>query len=307
MSEERIAYHNGDYLPESQVRVPFRDRGFIMGDAVFDTARTFRGRPFKLREHVDRLYDSLRYLRIDPRLDKTEMLAITEKVIAANLPLLGPSEDYWVTQRVSRGGLVRGGDDQSEDDRPTVIVECQPLPLRKRARLFIDGIRVVVPTIRRTPPASVSPRAKTQNYLNLVLADLEAREHDPAAWAVLLDAAGNLTEGLGSNIFLIRDGRLLTPRGQMVLPGVTRSTVMDLAREIGMAVEETDLDLYDVSTAAEAFLTSTSLCICPVASLNGQKIGDGSVPGPQTQRLIEAFSQLVQFDYVAQYRSHLAA
>src|SRR4051794_5087329 len=127
-SQERIAYYNGEYLPESEVRIPFRDRGFIFGDAVFDTARTFRGRPFRLPEHVDRLFESLAYLRIDPRLSKAELIAITERVLERNLPLLAPDEDYWITQRVSRGAIARAGDNQSVDDQPTVIVECQALP-----------------------------------------------------------------------------------------------------------------------------------------------------------------------------------
>jgi branched-chain amino acid aminotransferase len=305
-SQERIAYHNGEYLPESQVRVPFRDRGFIFGDAVFDTARTFRGRPFKLAEHVDRLFESLAYLRIDPKLSKAQLIAITEQVLERNKPLLGPDDDYWLTQRVSRGSIARGGGDQSVDDQPTVIVECQPLPLKARARLYVDGIKMVVPSLRRTPPSAVSPRAKTNNYLNLVLADLEVRGLDPDAWAVMLDVNGNLTEGLGSNIFVVRDGKLLTPRAQMVLPGVTRATVMELAAAAGVAVEETDIDMYDALTAKEAFLTSTSLCICPVTSIDGRKVADGRT-GPVTEKLMQAFRELVQFDYVAQYRAHLQA
>src|SRR5262249_21607774 len=152
---------------------------------------------------------SLAYVKIDPLLTKAELLAITETVLARNLPLLERDGDYWVSQRISRGAV--GGDIQSGGSRPTVIVECRPLPLAERARVFGDGIRVIVPSVRRTPPDAVSPRAKTHNYLNVVLADLEARALDPRAWAVLLDLDGNLTEGLGSNIFLVQDGRLLTP------------------------------------------------------------------------------------------------
>ena len=102
-ASERIAYHNGQLLPERDVRVPFRDRGFKYGDAVFDTTRTFGHRVFKLGEHVERLYRSLRYLRIDPGLPPAAMVAITEEVLRRNLPLLEPDDDYWVTQRVSRG------------------------------------------------------------------------------------------------------------------------------------------------------------------------------------------------------------
>jgi branched-chain amino acid aminotransferase len=143
------------------------------------------------------------------------------------------------------------------------------------------------------------------NYLNMVVADFEAKNASPDAWAVLLDENGNLAEGQGSNIFLVRDGRLLTPRERYVLPGVSRQTVIDLAAGLGVPVEEKDLDLYDAAVADEIFLTSTSLCICPVASLNGGRVGDGKVPGPLTKRLSDAYAEFVGFDFVGQYLKRL--
>jgi branched-chain amino acid aminotransferase len=302
----RVAYWNGRIVPETEVRIPFRDRGFKFGDAVFDTTRTFGHRIFKLREHVDRLYRSLHYLRIDPGLSPAEMAAITEDVSRRNLRLLEPDEDYWVTQRVSRG-LDAAHQAEWGQSGATVIVECAPLPLRERATLFRDGIQVVTPSIRRTPPECFSPRAKTHNYLNVILGDLEAHARDPQAWAVLLDTRGNLAEGTGSNIFLVQDGTVYTPQGQFVLGGISRETVIDLARDAGIPLVEKDLDLFDAASAAEAFLTSTSLCICPVRSVNGMEIGDGRVPGPVTRRLTDAYRQLVDFDFVAQYLKRLTA
>ena len=137
---ERVAYFNGRIVPETEVRVPFRDRGFKFGDAVFDTTRTFGHRVFKLREHVDRLYRSLRYLQIDPGLAPAEVVAITEEVLARNLRAIEPDEDCWVTQRVSRG-IDAGEQAAWGQTGPTVIVECLPLPLRARARLFRTGSR----------------------------------------------------------------------------------------------------------------------------------------------------------------------
>ena len=301
---ERIAYHNGQFLPESQVRVPFRDRGFKYGDAVFDTTRTFGHRVFKLTEHVERLYRSLRYLRIDPGLTPKQTIEITEEVLRRNLPLLEPGDDYWVTQRVSRG--LDGADKAVwGQDGPTVIVECLPLPLRQRAPLFRDGIRVITPATRRTPPDALSARTKTHNYLNMIAGDLEVKSRDPEAWAVLLDTNGNLSEGIGSNVFLVRGGRVYTPREQFVLAGISRETVMDLAREAGFPVVEKDLDLFDAYTADEAFLTSTSLCICPVQSVNGAKIGSGDVPGPVTRQITDAYRRFVDYDFVGQYLKRL--
>ena len=272
---------------------------------MFDTTRTFGHRIFKLQEHIDRLYRSLRYLRIDAGLTPTTMAEITEEVVRRNLPLLEPDQDYWVTQRVSRG-LDAAGRQVWKHDGATVIVECLPLPLSERAPLFRDGIRVVIPSVRRAPPEALSPRVKTHNYLNLIAGDLEVKARDPEAWAVLLDPRGNLAEGLGSNVFLVHDGTLATPREQGVLAGISRDTVIDLARGLGIPVVEKDLDLYDAYTADEAFLTSTSLCICPVSSVNGTLIGGGRVPGALTGQLSDAYCRLVDFDFVAQYLKRLA-
>ena len=302
--KERTAWFNGAFVLESQVLVPFRDRGFKYGDAVFDTTRTFGHRIFKVAEHVDRLYRSLRYLRIDPGIAPAEMVRITEEVLQRNLSLLEPDQDYWVTQRVSRG-LDPAGVAVWGRTGPTVIVECLPLPLRERAALYRDGIKVVTPSVRCTPPEALSPRVKTHNYLNLVAADLEVRDRDPEAWAVLLDTRGNFAEGLGSNLFLVRNGALETPREQMVLAGISRDTVIALAREAGLVVVEKDIDLYDAYTADEAFLTSTSLCICPVRSVNGNVIGAGTIPGRVTRQLTEAYARFVDFDFVAQYLKRL--
>jgi branched-chain amino acid aminotransferase len=300
---QRVAYFNGRIVPEREVVIPFRDRGFKYGDAAFDMTRTFNGRVFKLAEHIARFYRSLRYLRIDPGLSQYEMVAISEEVLDRNRHFLTPDTDFWVGQRVSRG-VDAVGDEGWEQSGPTVIVECIPLPLKARARLFRDGIDIVVPPTRRVAPDMLSPRAKTHNYLNLIMADLEAKAQDKEAWSVLLDSAGHLAEGIGSNVFLVRDGEVLTPRERNVLPGISRETVIELCGKLGIPCHEADLDLYDAATADEAFMSSTSLCLCPVRSIGGRAV-PGPVPGPVTQRLTEAYAQSVGCDFVAQYLRHL--
>jgi len=302
-ANQRVAYFNGQIVPEREVVLPFRDRGFKYGDAAFDMTRTFHGRPFKLKEHVDRLYRSLRYLRIDPGLRPAEMVAVSEEVLERNRHFLTPQTDYWLGQRVSRG-VDAVGDEGWEHTGPNVIVECIPLPLKKRAPLFRDGIDIIVPPTRRVPPDSLSPRAKTHNYLNLIMADLEAKAQDKEAWSVLLDANGHLAEGIGSNIFLVRDGAVLTPHERWVLPGVSRAAVIELCGGLGIACGEADLDLYDAATADEIFMTSTSLCICPVRSIGGRQL-PAPIPGPVTRRLTEAYAERVGCDFVTQYLAHL--
>jgi len=304
---QRVVYLNGTILPESEAVLPFRDRGVKYGDAVFDTTRTFGHRIFKLREHLERLYRSLRYVRIDPGLSLDEMAAITEDVVTRNLPLISSDEDYWVSQRITRG-IIDPNERSAWPDYvgPTVIVECLPLPLTTRAKLYRDGIDVMVPATRRTSPSMQSPRAKTHNYLNLILADLEVQAQNPEAFAVLLDENGNLCEGRGSNIFMVSDGVLVTPRERYVLPGISRETVIELAVAEGIPVEEKDFDLFDAYNGDEFFITSTSFCICPVRSINGMLFGDGAVPGPITNRLMQAYVDLVEFDWISQYTKHSA-
>jgi len=300
-ANERVAWFNGEFMPEREVRIPFRDSSWVYGDGCFDMTRTFGHRLFKVKEHVERLYKSLKYLRIDPGFGPDRMTALTEQLLERNLHLLGPEDDYWVGQRISRGVKDVPGDNLDYHG-PNIVLECAPLPFAQRAKLFKDGIRVMVPSQRRVPPDSITPRAKTHNYLNLIVADQEVQSVDPEAWAVLLDINGNLAEGLGSNIFIVRGSEVLTPREKFVLPGVSRQTVIDIAQQEGLTVREADLDLYDAYNADEAFLTSTSLCICPITRINGVTIGkEGRVWGPITQRLADAYRHYVGHDFVGQY------
>ena len=305
MSQERVAYINGEIVPESEARVSFRDRGFKYGDAVFDMTRTFGHRIFKLDEHLGRFWDSLEYVGIDPGISQSEMHEASLAVLERNLPLLSDDEDFWVGQRVSRGIDLVGGDMWETSGGPTVVIECTPLPLEPRARLFRDGIDVWIPATRRTPPDSFSPRAKSHNYLNLIMADMEAKAVNGEAWAILLDADGALTEGIGSNIFTVKDGVLSTPRGRFVLGGISRETVIELATANEIEVVERDIDVFDAMTADEVFLTSTSLCICPVRTVQGRAIGDGEIPGPITGGLMDAYVDLVDYDWVGQYLKRL--
>ena len=300
---EPIVFFNGELKPESQVGISIRDRGYLYGDAVFDAARTFNGTPFRLPEHIHRLYDSLRYLRINPGLNPLEMEDWSRQVVEHNYKLLPPGQDMWVMQRISRGIEPILPEDVM---RPTVLIETHPIPFARRASLYRDGAAIFTPSVPRVPPRFVSPRAKTHNYLNLILGDLEAAASDPDAWSVLLDEAGNLTEGRGSNIFLVKDGTVATPKGQYVLEGITRGVAMNLASGLNLSVEERDLDLYDAYTADEAFLTSTSLCICPISSFNGTPVAGGKAPGAITRRLMDAFSDTAGMDFEEQYLSHLS-
>ena len=308
LANTRVAWFNGTFVPEGQVVIPFRDKSWKSGDGAFDVTRTFNGVPFRVVEHIKRFYQSLRYVRIDPGMSPKEMVAITQEVVERNAHLREPNGDWWVTQRISRG-VDAIGDEGWEHTGPNLVIDVSPLPLATRATMYRDGAEVMTTTMRRTAPSMLSPRAKMNNYMNMIVAGQPIKTARPDAWPLLLDENGNLAEGSGSNIFIVQDGKLRTPRARYVLPGVSRQMTMDLAAKLAIPCDEADIDLYDAANAEEMFLTSTSLCILPVGSFNGAPVGATAWTGagPITQRLIDAYAAEVGCDFVKQYLDHLPA
>ena len=299
MSAGRLVYVNGDLVPEQDATVSVRDVGMVYGDAVFDTARTFGGKAFKLAEHVDRLFDTLAYARIEISESKDDIIKATEDVVAANLDALRSGEDYWVTIRVT-GGTQNFDGEGPRNTGATIIIDCIPLPFRARANYFRDGIPAVVAARRRVAPDALSPNAKTINYMNMTLAQREVAALKPGAWALQCDVDGNIAEGAGCNFFVVKDGVVMTPATDYVLAGVSRAVVIELCETLSIPLQERAIPLQLAMTAQEAFFSSTSLCVCPVSSINGASYDIG-VPGPVTQQIMTAFAELVDYDFVGQY------
>jgi len=289
---EGIAYLNGSLMPAAEAGVSIFDRGYTSGDSVYDAIRTAGGRPFKLREHLERLYRSLRYTRIDPGLTIDEMETVSMQVLEANLPLLGPNDDFLLWPTVSRG--------------PTAVVLARKIDFRQFARYYSTGAHVVTAATRRTPPQTMSSLGKISNKLNHSLADWEAKNLDAQAYSLMLDINGNVAESAAANVFWVTGGKLCTPRLRNVLRGITRETILELAAEVGIPAEEDDYSSYDVYNADEVFLTTSSYLILPVTEVDGLPVGNGQqAAGPVTERLIDAFSELIDLDFVAQAKSHL--
>jgi len=293
---ERVAYFNGAYVLESEVRISMYDRGFIYGDAAYDIARTFRHRPFRLTEHVDRLFRSLRYIDLDCGLTAQQVVDITLEVFEKNRKSLDPEDDVNLVQRISRGvgGFVPEGS-------PTVIIHCIPIPFDRFVPFYRDGIHLTLVSTRRTPPECLDPRAKLHNKLNHIQAEKEARAVDPQAHALMLDLNGHVAEGPSYNVLMIRDRTLLSPRDQNILEGVTRDAIMELAPKIGLDVLETNLTPYDLYTADELLTVSTSYTLFPVSVFNGRRL-PGAVPGPVTGQILKAWTDLTGVDIVEQAR-----
>ncbi len=300
--DERIVYLNGSFVPESEAKVSVRDAGFTSGDAVYDVTRTFGHKPFKLREHTERLFRSLYYTRIDCGLSLEEMENRTLEVLDRNKYLLGKSDDYALWQIVSRG--MRSSVGNRVSGPATVAIYCVGVNFKEFARHFIEGCKLVIPSTRRIPPQCLESKAKITNKMNHNIALFEARQVDPQCVPLMLDINGNLSETNSTNFFLVLKGMLCTPTDKNVLGGITRATLLPMANDLGIKVIEGDFTPYDLYNADEAFLAGTSPTLVPVQSVNGLRIGS-KVPGPVTLRLINAWSKMVNVDIVAQALSHL--
>ena len=299
--QEMTYWVDGAFVPASKALVPINNRGYRLGDGVFDTERTFNGKLFKLAAHMERLERSLKYTRIPLGMSFDKLAKLTQETLERNLPLLEQHGDFWVTQTVSRGGGKNVLD--AQDSLVSIIVE--PLPFSRYAPYYDKGIPVVAPAMRSTAQQGMDPKLKATSRLNMVLADLEAKQVDPEALSLLLDEQGNLAEVIYGNLFLVRGGTIRTPTSRSILEGVTRDTTLELIRKKGMTVVESELQLYDLYTADEAFVTTTSYCVMPVGKLNGAAIGKAT-PGPVTRRVMDAWIEMVGVDYVAQMRSYAA-
>ncbi|HKI97924.1 MAG TPA: aminotransferase class IV [bacterium] len=293
--EEFTYWVDGKFVPASQAVVPINSRGYRLGDGVFDTERTFNGRIFRLEAHLERLERSLRFVRIDPGLTMRELADRIEETTDRNRPLLERYGDFWVTETITR----------QADHKGFVSIIVEPLPFERYAGFHAKGVPLVIPSVRSSAQIGMDPKLKATSRLNMVLADLEGKQINPHSMSVLLDEHGNLAEVLYGNLFVMRGGRLRTPTSRAILEGVTRMTTMELIAEEGLPLDEADLQPYDLYTADEAFCTTTSYCVLPIASLNGRPIGS-SVPGPATQRLTQAWNRLAGLDIPAQFARYAA-
>ena len=288
---EYVTYFNGEWVPHGQVRISPDDRGFTLSDVVYDIARTFDGRPFRLQDHIDRLYRSMRYLRIDSGIAAEEMTEICREVVRRNEPSRPQVGDFTINPFVTRG--------PSLDGPPTVCVRVKPVAFATFARAYIEGAQALIATARSYSTDSMEPKVKHHSRLNMVLAELEASDVGPDAQPIMLDRDGNVTEGIGWNVFAVVDGVLRTPTDRSILQGVSRRVVMELADQLDLTVIEEDMQPYDLYTADEVFFTRTSPRIVPVREVDGRPVAR-EVPGPITKQLLAAHSEMVGVDIVDQ-------
>ncbi|HDD39648.1 branched-chain amino acid aminotransferase [Candidatus Bathyarchaeota archaeon] len=282
--EEPLIYINGKFYPKSEASVSVYDHGFLYGDGVFEGIRAYNGVVFKLREHIERLYASAKAIMLEIPMDKEEMVNAVLETLRRN-----KLKDAYIRLLVTRG-VGDLGLDPRKCKKPNVIIIAEPmLPLYgKESKL--RGISLIFSSVRRDRVDATTHQIKSMNYLNSILAKLEAIDAG-ADDAIMLDERGFVAETTATNIFIIRNGKIITPPTTTgALPGITRNFVIELAGKLGYSVEEREITPFEVITADEVFITGTGAEIVPVTKIAGRVIGRGTA-GEITMRLIEEFER----------------
>jgi len=278
-------YANGDFVPQDQAVTSIYDHGFLYGDGVFEGIRAYNGRVFRLDEHIDRLYDSAMAIMLDIPLSKDEMKQAILETIRVNGLV-----DAYIRPIVSRG-IGDLGLDPRKCPVPNLFIICQPWDAMY-GDLYDKGLSAVTVTVRRNAPESLSPNIKSLNYLNNILAKIEANQKGGDE-AIILDVRGYISEGSGDNIFLIKNGTISTPSVMNNLRGITRAAAIEIAKDLGYPMRETDLGLFDLYTADEVFVTGTAAEIAPITTVDGRPVGDEAV-GTITKELMRRFEEMTQ-------------
>lgn len=279
-------YLNGKLVPQEEAAVSVFDHGLLYGDGVFEGIRFYSGRVFRLDDHIDRLYRSARAIALNIPMDRDAMSMAVLDTIRAN----GLTDGY-VRLVVTRGPGSLGLSPKS-CPQPTTFIIASTITLYPE-EMYRNGLKLVTCSTRRISHGALSPMVKSLNYLNNIMAKIEA-EQAGAGEGLMLNEQGYVAECTGDNIFVVRDGRITTPPITAgALAGVTRAAVFELARDLGIPIREADITRYDIYTADECFLTGTAAEIIPAVELDSRLIHDGK-PGPVTLRLTGLFRELTR-------------
>ncbi len=286
MSKALQVYIDGKLCDEADAKVSVFDHGLLYGDGVFEGIRFYNGRVFKLKEHIDRLFDSSKAIQLTVPCSHEEVSEAVMQTIRAN-----DLQDGYVRLLVTRG-VGSLGLNPFLCEKASLIIIASKIALYDEEK-YQQGLTVVTCGTRRPAPAALSPSVKSLNYLNNIMAKIEAINAG-AEEGVMLNEQGFVAECTGDNIFIVKEGKIYTPPVTAGgLNGITRRVVMDLAREEGFELFEQDLTRYELYTADEFFLSGTAAEVVPVATYDGRQIGSGQI-GPVTLRLMEFFRELTQ-------------
>jgi branched-chain amino acid aminotransferase len=277
---------DGKFYPESDAKISVFDHGLLYGDGVFEGIRFYNGRVFRLEEHLQRLWDSARSICLDVPISHAQMTEALLETIRKN-----DMREGYIRLLVTRG-VGNLGLNPAQCKKPSVIIIAAAIALYPK-EMYEKGLSVVTCATRRTNPASLNPAVKSLNYLNNVMARIEANLAG-ADEALMLNDQGNVAECTADNVFVIKNGQIFTPPiSAGALRGITRAVAFEIAAELGIRVTETDITRHDVFVADECFLTGTAAEVIPVIRADGRNVGTGK-PGPISTRMIARFREITR-------------
>jgi len=286
MTNELQVYIDGEFYPKSQAKISVYDHGFLYGDGVFEGIREYNNGVFKLKEHIDRLYRSAHAIMLQIPLTKEDMAKAVVETLRKN-----KMKDSYIRLIVSRG-IGDLGLDPRKCPKPTVIVITDTINI-KAGNAKEVGITTMFSWVRRNPVDATTHEIKSLNYLNSVLAKIEANANGVDE-AICLEASGCIAEGVGENIFIVKNGEIFTPPTSTgALAGITADVVAELSGKLGIDLIITNLTPFMLFTADEAFFTGTAMEMVPIREVNKRIIGDGK-PGPVTKKLMVEFQKVIE-------------
>ena len=287
IEEELFIYIDGKFYPKSEAKVSVYDHGLLYGDGVFEGIRAYDGVVFKLKEHIDRLYTSAHTIMLDIPVSKEEMQRIVLNTLKKN-----KLKQAYIRLIVTRG-VGDLGLDPRKCPKPSIIVITEPTFSLHSKEIKEKGITTMITWVKRDPVDATSHEVKSLNYLNSVLAKIESNAADMDE-ALCLDQTGFVCEGTAENVFIVKEGKVITPPTSTgALRGITRTVVMTLIEKFGTPLMERNITPNELFIADEVFLTGTAAEITPVREVNKRVIGNGK-PGPITKRLIQEFDKMLR-------------
>ena len=285
MTNELQVYVDGEFYPKSQAKISVYDHGFLYGDGVFEGIREYNGVVFKLKEHVDRLYRSAHAIMLQIPLTKEEMVKAVVETLRKN-----KMKDAYIRLIVSRG-VGDLGLDPRKCPKPTIIIITDTINI-KSGNAKETGVTTMLSWVRRNPVDATTHEIKSLNYLNSILAKIEANACGVDE-ALCLESNGYIAEGVGENVFIVKNGEILSPPTSTgALAGITADVVVELAAKLGLKLTVTNLTPFMLFTADEAFFTGTAMEMVPIREVNKRPIGDGK-PGPVTKKLMAEFQKVI--------------
>jgi branched-chain amino acid aminotransferase len=300
----RVVWFNGELVLESEARISIYDSALMFGDMVFEMTRSFNKVQFKLREHLERLYASVKYVRIPLEMSIDEMEKHIYETIEANDTLFAADDEHRLMIDVSRGILSIYQGIVGAHKGPNVIIADFPLrwTVSGMGKLFDTGINAVITSQRAIPAQLLEPKVKNRSRMHYLMANIEVSNYaGDNNWALLLDPDGFIAEGTGDNFFIIKNNVIITPEPRNILRGISRAYIFELAQKLGLSCIEKNIEPYDVTNADEAFMTRTPFCILPVSSLNSITIGKAPM-GKTTKQLLDVWSTEVGVDIIGQIK-----